>query len=68
MLARSAEPEDFAAALEQLVRGPGRRLAVGARAFERVREDFTAERMAEDAETVYRNAALAGSPPESEAA
>ena len=53
VLARSTEPEDFAAALSQLVLQPRRRDSVGVRGFGRVREEHTAERMAAEAESVF---------------
>ena len=53
VLARSSEPEDFAAALSQLVLHPERRASVGARGFERVREEHSADRMAEEAEAAF---------------
>ncbi len=57
ILARSAAPADFAAALGEMVRAPRRRRLVGARAFERAREAHSAARMADDAEAVYAAAA-----------
>ncbi len=59
VLARSSEPEDFAAALGQLVRGPRRRAEVGARGFVRVREEHTTAHMAADAEAAYARVARA---------
>ena len=53
VLARSSAPEDFAAALSQLVLHPHRRASVGARGFARVREEHSAARMAEDAEAAF---------------
>ena len=53
VLARSSEAEDFAAALSQLVLHPERRASVGARGFERVREEHSADRMAEEAEAAF---------------
>ncbi len=53
VLAKSSEPEDFAAALSQLVLHPERRASVGARGFERVREEHSADRMAEEAEAAF---------------
>ena len=53
VLARSSEAEDFAAALSQLVLHPERRASVGARGFERVRQEHSAGRMAEDAEAAF---------------
>ena len=53
VLARSSEAEDFAAALSQLVLHPARRASVGARGFERVREEHSADRMAEEAEAAF---------------
>ena len=53
VLARSTAPEDFAAALSQLVLHPDRRARVGARGFGRVREEHSADRMAEEAEAVF---------------
>ena len=53
VLARSSEPEDFAAALSQLVLHPERRASVGSRGFARVREEHSADRMAQDAEDVF---------------
>lgn len=60
VLARSPEPEDFAAALGHLVLHPERRRLVGARAHRRVREEHSLERMADEAEAAYRIAAGAG--------
>lgn len=57
VLARSPEPEDFAAALGQLVLHPGRRRQVGARAHRRAREEHSLERMADEAEAAYAIAA-----------
>lgn len=56
VLARSSRPEDFAAALSQLVLHPRRRRLVGARGFHRVREEHSITRMAEDAEAAYAQA------------
>ena len=53
VLAKSSNPEDFAAALSQLVFHPERRASVGARAFRRVREEHSLERMAADAEAAF---------------
>lgn len=60
VLARSPEPEDFAAALGHLVLHPERRRLVGARAHRRAREEHSLERMADEAEAAYRIAAGAG--------
>lgn len=57
VLARSPEPEDFAAALGHLVLHPERRRLVGARAHRRAREEHSLERMADEAEAAYRIAA-----------
>ncbi len=56
VLARSSEPEDFAAALGQLVLHPRRRRLVGARGFEKVREEHSLARMAEEAEAAFSRA------------
>ena len=53
VLARSSEADDFAAALSQLLLHPERRARVGARGFERVREEHSADRMAEEAEAAF---------------
>ena len=53
VLARSSEADDFAAALSQLLFHPERRARVGARGFERVREEHSADRMAEEAEAAF---------------
>lgn len=53
VLARSTEPEPFAAALSQLVLYPERRASVGARGFKRIREEHSVDRMAEDAEAAF---------------
>ena len=53
VLAKSSEPEAFAAALAQLVLHPERRASVGARGFARVREEHSLDRMAEDAEAAF---------------
>ena len=53
VLAKSSDPEDFAAALSQLVLHPERRAGVGARGFARVREEHSLDRMAEDAEAAF---------------
>ena len=53
VLAKSSEPADFAAALSQLVLHPERRRSVGARGFQRVREEHSIDRMAEDAEAAF---------------
>ena len=53
VLAQSSEPADFAAALSQLVLHPERRRSVGARGFQRVREEHSVDRMAEDAEAAF---------------
>ncbi len=57
LLARSAEPEDFARALDRLIRNPAERERLGAEGFRRVREEHAAHRMAEDMEAVWRNSA-----------
>lgn len=57
VLARSPEPEDFAAALGHLVLHPERRRLVGARAHRRARAEHSLERMADEAEAAYRIAA-----------
>lgn len=59
VLAKSAEPEDMAAALSQLVLHPERRARVGARGFERVREEHSVHRMAEEAEAAFARAIAA---------
>ena len=53
VLAKSSEPADFAAALSQLVLHPERRSSVGARGFQRVREEHSLDRMAEEAEAAF---------------
>ena len=53
VLAKSSDPEDFAAALSQLVLHPERRASVGARGFARIREEHSLDRMAEDAEAAF---------------
>ena len=57
VLAPSAEPEDFAAALDRLVRNPDERHRLGAEGFHRVREQHSAHRMAEDMDAVWRDLA-----------
>jgi glycosyltransferase involved in cell wall biosynthesis len=59
VLAKSSEPEPFAAALSQLVLHPERRASVGARGFRRVREEHSVDRMAEDAEAAFGRALAA---------
>ena len=59
VLARSSEPEHIAAALSQLVVHPERRANVGARGFERVREEHSVHRMAEEAEAAFARAIAA---------
>lgn len=59
VLAKSSEPEHFAAALSQLVLHPERRASVGARGFARVREEHSLDRMAEDAEAAFTRAIAA---------
>ena len=59
VLAKSSDPEDFAAALSQLVLHPERRAGVGARGFARVREEHSLDRMAEDAEAAFARAIAA---------
>ena len=59
VLAKSSDPEDFAAALSQLVLYPERRAGVGARGFARVREEHSLDRMAEDAEAAFARAIAA---------
>lgn len=56
VLARSAAPEDFAPALDRLVRDPAERSRLGAEGHRRVREEHTARHMAEDLEAVWREA------------
>ena len=53
VLAKSSEPEHFAAALSQLILHPERRAGIGARGFARVREEHSLERMAQDAEAAF---------------
>lgn len=59
VLAPAAEPEPFAAALERLIRDPAERGRLGAAGFRRVREEHSAERMAEDMEAVWRHSRAA---------
>ncbi len=54
-LAKSAEPEDVAAALAPLLTSAERRLELGARAFAGAREHHSLEAMADDAEAVYQD-------------
>ncbi len=56
VLARSADPGDFAAALGDLLRDPEERSRLGAEGFRRVREEHSAHRMAEDMEAAWREA------------
>lgn len=59
VLAKSSEPEHMAAALSQLVLHPERRAKIGARGFERVREEHSVDRMAEEAEAAFARAIAA---------